>query len=104
MLHEVDLNYRWTGLKAVWPMLSPGARSQGDEKMTERAEILLNVVMDMISGTLDIMSEDKFHSPPGWILENWWNTLSLVRREITSSSPSGEPSSPSADSQESSEF
>ncbi len=59
--------------------------------MTERAELLLDVVMDMISGTLDIMSEDKFHSPPSWILENWWNTLSLVRREITSSSPSEEP-------------
>ena len=69
--------------------------------MTERAEILVDVVMDMISGTLDIMSEDKFHSPPAWILENWWNTLSLVRREITFSGPSGEPSIPSADPQES---
>lgn len=69
--------------------------------MTKRAEILLDAVMDMISGTLDIMSEDRFHSPPQWIFENWWNTLSLVRREITSSSPSEGPSIPSADSQES---
>ena len=52
--------------------------------MTERAEVLLDVVMDMISGALDTMSEDKFYSPPTWIMENWWNTLSIVRREITS--------------------
>ena len=53
--------------------------------LTERAEVLLDVVMDMISGALDTMSEDKFYSPPAWVMENWWNTLSLVRREITSS-------------------
>jgi hypothetical protein len=40
--------------------------------------------MDMISGALDTMSEDKFYSPPAWVMENWWNTLSIVRREITS--------------------
>lgn len=62
--------------------------------MTERAEILLDVVMDMISGALDTMSKDKFYSPPAWVMENWWNTLSLVRREITSSNPSEEPSVP----------
>lgn len=62
--------------------------------MTERAEILLDVVMDMISGALDTMSKDKFYSPPTWVMENWWNTLSLVRREITSSNPSEEPSVP----------
>lgn len=62
--------------------------------MTERAEILLDVVMDMISGALDTMSKDKFYSPPKWVMENWWNTLSLVRREITSSNPSEEPSVP----------
>ena len=54
--------------------------------MSERAALLLDVVMDMINGSLELMSEDKFHSPPTWILENWWNTLSLVRREITSES------------------
>ena len=53
--------------------------------MTERAEVLLDVVMDMISGALDDMGKDQFYSPPTWIMENWWNTLSLVRREITSS-------------------
>jgi hypothetical protein len=52
--------------------------------MTERAILLLDVVMDMISGALDTMSKDQFYSPPTWIMENWWNTLSIVRREITS--------------------
>lgn len=52
--------------------------------MTERASLLLDVVMDMISGALDTMKQDQFYSPPTWILENWWNTLFIVRREITS--------------------
>lgn len=59
--------------------------------MTERAEVLLDVVMDMIAGSLTTMETDQFYSPPSWIMENWWNTLSLVRREITSSTCAAQP-------------
>jgi hypothetical protein len=52
--------------------------------MTERAKLLVEVVMDMISGACDTMDKDHFYSPPKWILENWWATLNLVRGEITS--------------------
>jgi len=52
--------------------------------MTERAKLLVEVVMDMISGACDTMDKDHFYSPPKWILENWWATLNLVRTEITS--------------------
>lgn len=58
--------------------------------MTDRAVLLVEVVMDMISGALDTMNQDQFYSPPTWIMENWWNTLSIVRREITSLDPSEE--------------
>lgn len=71
--------------------------------MTARAVLLIEVVMDMISGSCDMMEKDEFHAPPKWIMENWWATLNLVRGELTSSSPSEEPSAPSADSPESSE-
>lgn len=69
--------------------------------MTERALLLVEVIMDMISGACDTMEEDQFYAPPKWLMENWWATLNLVRGELTSSSPSEEPSIPSADSQES---
>jgi hypothetical protein len=52
--------------------------------MTERAVLLVEVVMDMISGALDTMEEDQFYSPPTWLMENWWATLNLVRAELTS--------------------
>lgn len=69
--------------------------------MTERALLLVEVVMDMISTSCDMMEEDPFHAPAKWLMENWWATLNLVRGQLTSSSPSEEPSIPSADSQES---
>ena len=59
--------------------------------MTERAVLLVEVVMDMIDGSCDTMDKDEFYAVPKWILENWWATLNLVRTEITSSNPSEEP-------------
>ena len=32
--------------------------------MTERALLLVEVVMDMISGSGDMMEKDEFHAPP----------------------------------------
>ena len=55
--------------------------------MTERALLLVEVVMDMISGSCDMMEEDEFHAPAKWLMENWWATLNLVRSELTSSNP-----------------
>lgn len=52
--------------------------------MTERAVLLVEVVMDMIDGSCNTMDEDEFYAVPKWILENWWATLNLVRGEITS--------------------
>jgi hypothetical protein len=43
--------------------------------MNEKARVLIETVMDMISGTLDNMSKDEFHAPAPWLLENWWCTL-----------------------------
>jgi len=40
----------------------------GRGNVTERAALLLDVVMDMIDGSLNTMSEDKFYTPPTWIL------------------------------------
>lgn len=71
--------------------------------MTKRALLLVEVVMDMVSGACDTMEEDQFYAPPKWLMENWWATLNLVRGELTSSSPSEELSTPSADPPESSE-
>ena len=52
--------------------------------MTERAVLLIEVVMDMIDGSCNTMDEDEFYAVPKWILENWWATLNLVRSELTS--------------------
>jgi hypothetical protein len=46
--------------------------------VNEKARVLIETVMDMISGTLDTMSEDKFHAPAPWLLENWWCTLNAA--------------------------
>ena len=59
--------------------------------MTERALLLVEVVMDMVSGACDTMEEDQFYAPPKWLLENWWATLNLVRGEITSVASEGQP-------------
>jgi hypothetical protein len=46
--------------------------------MNEKARILVETVMDMISGTLDTMNDDKFHAPAPWLLENWWCSLNAA--------------------------
>ena len=43
--------------------------------MDERARVLIETVMEMVSGTLDNMAKDEFHAPAPWLLENWWHTL-----------------------------
>jgi hypothetical protein len=46
--------------------------------MDEKAQVLIETVMDMISGTLDTMKADEFHAPAPWLLENWWCTLNAA--------------------------
>ena len=46
--------------------------------MNEKEQVLIETVMDMISGTLDTMKEDEFHAPAPWLLENWWHTLNAA--------------------------
>ena len=46
--------------------------------MDERARVLIETVMDMLSGTLDTMAKDQFHAPAPWLLENWWSTLNAA--------------------------
>ncbi len=52
---------------------------------------LVIVVQEMIDGTLKIMKDDPFHCPADWLLENWWNTLDIVRREIISDFSEAQP-------------
>lgn len=46
--------------------------------MNERQVVLIEAVMDMISGTLDNMKADEFHAPASWLLENWWCSLNAA--------------------------
>jgi hypothetical protein len=46
--------------------------------MNEKEQVLVETVMDMISGTLDTMKADEFHAPAPWLLENWWCTLNAA--------------------------
>lgn len=46
--------------------------------MNEKARVLIETVMDMLSGTLDNMAEDEFHAPAAWLLENWWCSLNAA--------------------------
>jgi len=57
--------------------------------MNEKQLILVRGVMDSIHATLELYEMDKNHAPADWILENWWNTLSVA---ITSSSSLSEDS------------
>jgi hypothetical protein len=62
--------------------------------MNEKARILVETVMDMINGTLETMSNDEFHAPAPWLLENWWCTLNAalqIRDHVDSSLNSPEP-------------
>jgi hypothetical protein len=53
--------------------------------MNERQLILIRGVMDSINATLENYESDPTFAPADWILENWWNTLSVA---ITSESSS----------------
>ncbi len=55
--------------------------------MNEKQLHLIQGVMDSINATLEHYENDQAFAPADWILENWWNTLSVA---ITSSSPSEE--------------
>ena len=46
--------------------------------MNVKAQVLIETVMDMISGTLDIYEKDASHAPASWLLENWWCTLNAA--------------------------
>jgi hypothetical protein len=46
--------------------------------MNEKQRELLQVVMEMISGTCDNMDEDPYHAPAKWLLENWWASLNAI--------------------------
>lgn len=46
--------------------------------MNAEARILIETVMDMISGTLDTYARDPHHAPAAWLLENWWCTLNAA--------------------------
>jgi len=46
--------------------------------MHEGARNLIEVVMEMIDGTLMNMQEDQFHAPAAWVLENWWHSLNAA--------------------------
>lgn len=41
---------------------------------------LIEVLQEMISGTLDNYAKDPTHAPASWLLENWWHTLEAVKR------------------------
>jgi len=50
--------------------------------MHEQARILVETVMDMISGTLDNYEQDPHHAPAAWLLENWWCTLNAALQVV----------------------
>lgn len=58
-------------------------------RMNEKQLVLIRGVMDSINATLENYESDPTFAPADWILENWWNTLSVA---ITSSSLFEEPS------------
>lgn len=53
--------------------------------MNEKQVVLIQGVMDSINQTLYNYEIDPAFAPADWILENWWNTLSVA---ITSGSSS----------------
>ena len=58
-------------------------------RMNEKQRLLIQGVMDSINQTLYNYEIDPAFAPADWILENWWNTLSVA---ITSSSSPSEDS------------
>ena len=57
--------------------------------MNEKQMLLIRGVMDSIHATLKLYEDDPTFAPADWILENWWNTLSVA---LTSSSGLSEDS------------
>jgi len=57
--------------------------------VNEKQLHLIQAVMDSINGTLEHYENDPTFAPADWILENWWNTLSVA---ITSFSDPSEDS------------
>ena len=57
--------------------------------MNEKQRLLIQAVMDSINGCLEHYENDATFAPADWVLENWWNTLSVA---ITSSSSPSEDS------------
>jgi hypothetical protein len=53
--------------------------------MNEKQLLLIQAVMDSINGCLEHYETDPMFAPADWVLENWWNTLSVA---ITSESSS----------------
>jgi hypothetical protein len=46
--------------------------------MNEKEQILVETVMDMLSGTAENMIRDPYHAPALWLIENWWHTLNAA--------------------------
>ena len=46
--------------------------------MNEKERVLVETVMDMLSGTAEIMIRDPHHAPALWVIENWWHTLNAA--------------------------
>ena len=46
--------------------------------MNEKERILVETVMDMLSGTAENMIRDPYHAPALWLIENWWHTLNAA--------------------------
>ena len=46
--------------------------------MDDRARVLVETVMDMLSGTAENMIRDPYHAPALWLIENWWHTLNAA--------------------------
>jgi hypothetical protein len=58
--------------------------------MNEKQLVLIRGVMDSIHATLELYENDYHYAPADWILENWWNTLSVVLTSGSSSSTAQE--------------
>lgn len=46
--------------------------------MNEKARVLVETVMDMLSGTAENMIRDPYHAPALWLIENWWHSLNAA--------------------------
>jgi hypothetical protein len=54
------------------------ARLHGVLQMNQKQRDLIEVVQEMIDGTLKHYDEDPTHAPAKWLLMNWWHTLNAV--------------------------